>query len=116
MEIDKIEMKKCDNCGFLQHDSHLRCLKCKNVNFSKISASGACKLLTYTILKAPPKEFREQGFYALGVVEFENGIKVLGQITTHEDLKIGMKLVPIYKKISNDLDGQEVFAHVFKPS
>jgi hypothetical protein len=115
MEKDKIKWKKCDSCGFLQHDSHVRCLKCKKTNFSKITAPETCKLLTYTILKAPPKEFREQGSYALGVVEFENGQKVLGQITTQDDLKIGMKLTPIYKKLCNDLDGHEIFTHVFKP-
>jgi len=115
MGNDKIEWKKCDKCGFLQHDSHIRCLKCKNANFSIITALETCTLLTYTILRAPPKEFREKESYALGVVEFENGLKALGQITTQDDLKIGMILIPIYQKICNDLDGQEIFTHVFKP-
>ena len=115
MEPDDIEMKKCDKCGFLQHDSHVRCLKCKNENFSIIKASGACKLLTYTILKATPMEFRDKGSYALGVVEFENGIKVLGQISTEENLRIGMMLTPIKRKICDNLDNQEVQAFIFEP-
>ena len=112
---EKIEWKKCNICGLLQYEDHLRCLKCKNNDFERIEASGTCKLLTFTILKAPPAEFRDKQSYALGIVEFENGIRVLGQITTQENLKIGIELKPVYKKICNNLDGNEVHAHVFKP-
>lgn len=112
----EIEWKKCTNCGFLQHNSHLRCLQCRNDTFETITPTGTCKLLTYTILKAPPAEFREKSSYALGVVEFENGVKALGQITTQENLQTGMELQPIYTKICDDLDGKEVFTYVFEPN
>ncbi len=111
----KIEWKKCIKCGFLQHKSHIRCLNCKNKEFSLFEASGNCKLLTYTILTEPPAEFREQNSYAIGVVEFENGIKALGQITSKENLKTGMTLKPVYKKICDNLDGKEVYAYTFQP-
>ena len=106
---------KCKKCGYLQHKTHLRCLKCKTQNFESIVASGTCKLLTYTILKAPPMEFRDQESYAVGVVEFENRVKVLGQLTNQENLKTGIKLQPIYKKICNNLNGSEVYSYVFEP-
>jgi len=112
---NKIEWKKCTKCGYLQYETHLRCIKCKNNKFELIKASGECKLLTYTILKAPPSEFQDKKSYALGVVEFENGIKALGQITIQENLESGMKLRPIYKKICENLDGKEVHAYVFEP-
>lgn len=112
---EKIIWNKCKKCGFLQHKTHLRCLKCKGDKIEYIAASGTCKLLTYTILKATPMEFRDQESYALGVVEFENGVKALGQLTTKENLKTGIILQPIYKKICNDLNGSEVYSHIFKP-
>ena len=112
---EKLEWKKCVNCGFLQHKSHLRCLKCKHKKFSVVDALGTCKLLTYTILKAPPAEFRDQSSYTLGVVEFENGIKALGQLTSQENIMIGMELQPEFRKICNNLDGQEIHAYVFNP-
>lgn len=112
---EKIEWKKCKKCGFLQHQTHLRCLKCKGDKFESIASSGTCKLLTYTILKAPPMEFRDRNSYTLGVVEFENGVKALGQLTTKENLSIGMLFEPIYQKICDNLDGKEVNGFVFKP-
>ena len=113
---EKLRWKKCDECGFLQHKSHLRCLNCKNDKFTLMEASEGCKLITFTILNAPPAEFRDKPSYALGVVEFENGIKAIGQITTQENLQIGMKLKPVYKKICENLDGKEVNAYVFEPT
>jgi len=112
---ENIVWHKCLNCGLLQHNTHIRCLKCRSNDFEIIEASGTCKLLTYTILKAPPAEFRDKASYALGVVEFENGVKGLGQITTQNNLQTGMILKPIYRKICENLDGKEVYAYVFEP-
>jgi len=106
---------KCKKCGYLQHKSHLRCLQCKHDKFEIIDPSGKCRLLTFTILTAPPAEFREKPSYALGVVEYENGVKALGQLTTEENLKTGMELKPIYTKICDDLDGKEIYNYVFAP-
>lgn len=111
----RIVWKKCKNCGFLQHETHLRCLECKKGDFDTVEASGSCKLLSYTILTAPPAEFRDKISYAIGIVEFENGIKGLGQITTQNNLKTGMRLKPAYKKICKNLDGTEIFGYVFEP-
>lgn len=100
---EKIEWKKCTVCELLQHKSHLRCLSCKSEQFTLIEAWGECKLISFTILNAPPAEFRDRQSYALGIVEFENGIKALGQLTKEENLKIGMSLKPVYTKICDNL-------------
>ncbi|MBY9015250.1 MAG: OB-fold domain-containing protein [Candidatus Lokiarchaeota archaeon] len=107
--------KKCKKCGFLQHSSHLRCIKCKSEDFDTVKAEGNPKLISYTILKAPPAEFRDKASYALGIMEFENGVKGLGQITNQNNLKTGMNLTPIYRKICENLDGKEVYNFVFQP-
>jgi uncharacterized OB-fold protein len=112
---EKLSWKECYECGLLQHISHLRCLKCKNDKFNLIEASGECKLITFTILNAPPAEFSFKNSYALGVVEFENGVRGLGQITSQSNLHIGMKLRPIYKKICDNFDGKEIHTYVFEP-
>jgi len=114
-ESEKIIGIKCKKCGYLQQEDHRRCIKCKNDTFDIIEAKGECFLLTYTSLYAPPMEFRDKELLVLGVVEFENGIKVFGQITTNVNLKIGMKLTPVYKKICNNLNGIEIYSYIFKP-
>jgi len=112
---ESIEWKKCQKCGYLQHSSHIRCIKCKYEIFDNVTAHGNATLLTYTILKAPPSEFRDKPHYTLGVFEFDNHIKVIGQVAPEEQLKIGMKMKPVYKKICANLDGKEVYGYTFEP-
>lgn len=39
----------------------------------------------------------------------------MGQIKSQENLKIGMKLTPEFKKLTDNLDGQKIFGFIFKP-
>ena len=110
-----MEWKKCEKCGFLQHPTHARCLKCKGQHFSHEKAMGDATLLTYTILKAPPAEFRNKDSYILGVVEFENGIKALGQIKFEGKLEVGMKMKPFQTIICENLNGKEIVDYAFRP-
>ncbi|MFX1450497.1 MAG: Zn-ribbon domain-containing OB-fold protein [Promethearchaeota archaeon] len=115
IRIEKIMWLKCKKCGKLQYPEHTRCLNCKNREFGRVLSSNEGTLITYTILRAPPKEFQDKKSYALGIVEFPFGIKALGQITTQENLKTGMKVEAKYQKICDNLDGKEVFGFVFEP-
>jgi len=115
MSETTIIWKKCKKCGKLQHPDHLRCIQCKNTTFNIVKSSEDCKLLTYTILTAPPSEYRDKKSYAIGVVEYSNGLKAIGQIISRENLKIRMRLIPEFKKLTENLDGQKIFGLIFKP-
>jgi hypothetical protein len=111
----EINWKKCKNCGFIQHHSHIRCLKCKNEQFTITEPSGKATLISYTILKAPPMEFRDKHSYALGIIEFENGIRLMGQIKENADLEIGIEVKLHNETICKDLDGREITTYIFEP-
>ena len=96
--------KICKECGNLIHHSLDRCPNCKNDTFHKLGLRGNCKLLKYTIVNA----------HALGEVEFENGVRANGQVFPKENLKIGMKLKPVYGKVSNSFDGNQAYAYSYK--
>lgn len=110
-----LEWKKCENCGFLQHPTHLRCLNCKNQSFLPVKAKGDGRLITYTRLTALPAEFRHKSSYILGIVEFENGVKMLGQIDYEGNLELGMRMKPFQEKICGNLNGQEIIDYIFRP-
>jgi len=116
MEDQKpLEWNKCKKCGFLQYKTHYRCLKCKNKTFETIQASVAARLINYTILNAPPKEFYDKRSYSIGIIEFENGVRALGQLTATKNIKVGVQVKLMYQKICDSLDGKEVWTYVFKP-
>ncbi len=80
--------------------------------FEEISLGDECVLLTFTKLHALP-EGVERLSLVLGIVEFVNGARAVGQITD-ESVTVGMKLRPIWGFLRKT-DGKEVYGFKFKP-
>jgi hypothetical protein len=91
---------KCKKCGKLHYPYHDRCLACKNREFDPVEPQGNTRLLTFTRIYNLPWGF-DQRYLTIGVVEFENGIRAMGQIDADEsaDLKIGMTLEPAWSPV-----------------
>jgi uncharacterized OB-fold protein len=69
-------------------------------------------LLTFTKLHALPMDF-EFRTLMLGIVEFPDGARALGQLSTDE-VQMGMKMTPRWEVVRN-LEEQEVFGLRFYP-
>ena len=91
---------KCKKCGKLHYPFHDRCLACRNREFEEVKPQGKAKLLTWTRIYNLPWGF-DQRYLTIGVVEFENGVKAMGQIQADEsyDLKIGQMLEPAWETV-----------------
>lgn len=101
---------RCDNCGTIRLKKHVRCPKCRKKEFQEVTLEEG-RLLSFTKLKAIP-EGVERSTLVLGIVEFLNGAKAMGQIESEEP-EIGMKLIPKHAKLRR-IQGQEVFGFTFK--
>ncbi|MEM3506656.1 MAG: Zn-ribbon domain-containing OB-fold protein [Candidatus Bathyarchaeia archaeon] len=112
MNEQKIFGYKCKRCGKAYYPKHSRCFNCKSRDFEKIELGNVCTLITYTKLYAIPKGIDKVPL-VLGIVEFENGVRMLGQITT-ENVEIDMKLKPIFDKI-RVIEGKPIFGFKFEP-
>jgi len=77
-QID-ITAYKCKACGKLHYPYHDRCICCKGRDFETVRPQGNARLLTYTQINNLPWGF-DQRFLTIGVVEFENGVRAMGQI------------------------------------
>ena len=106
---------KCMKCGRIHYPFHDRCLECKNREFEKIKPQGNAKLLTYTAIYNLPWGF-DQRFLIIGVAEFENKVKAMGQIKADsvDDLKLGMKVRPSWESVRVEA-GEDVFGLKFEP-
>jgi uncharacterized OB-fold protein len=91
---------KCTKCGRIHYPYHDRCLTCKNRQFDEIKPQGNAKLLTFTRIYNLPWGF-DQRYLIIGVVEFENKVRAMGQIGVDEDypLKIGMWMQPSWEAV-----------------
>ena len=81
---------QCKKCGKLHYPFHDRCLTCRGREFTELKPQGKARLLTFTRIFNLPWGF-DQRYLTIGVAQFENGIKAMGQIEADEEaeLKIG---------------------------
>ncbi len=105
---------KCKNCGKIHYPFHDRCLKCRGREFEKLHPAGQARLVTFTQIFNLPWGFDER-FLTLGVGEFENGVKAMGQIRADDiaSLKLGMKVRPTWATVRK-VHGENVYGLVFE--
>ena len=88
---------RCKDCNRLHYPRHARCLSCKGTDFEEVELGNECKLLTYTKLYVLPEGIKMSPLL-LGIVEFPNGVRALGQLTG-DDIKVGLRLRPRWGKL-----------------
>ncbi len=106
---------KCRHCGRVHYPFHDRCLDCKGREFDPIKPEGDVRLLAYTAIFNLPWGF-DQRFLILGVAEFENKVKAMGQIDADsiDGLKTGMKMKASWEPVRVQY-GENVYGLKFKP-
>lgn len=75
-------------------------------------------MITYTIVRSPPKGYEKDAPYIVGIVELEPGLRVISQIVDcpFEEAKIGMSLQMAFRKIrENGVDGIIEYGFKFRP-
>jgi scaffold protein (connect acetoacetyl-CoA thiolase and HMG-CoA synthase) len=106
---------KCKKCGKIHYPFHDRCLACKNREFEPLKPEGDARLLTYSAIYNLPLGF-DQRFLIIGVAEFENHVKAMGQIKADsvDRLRTGMKVRPSWEPIRVQF-GEDVYGLKFEP-
>ena len=107
---------KCKKCGKIHYPYHDRCLACKGREFEQIKPQGNVRLLTFTRIYNLPWGF-DQRYLTIGIAEFENGVRAMGQIHVDEafDLKIGMTMHPTWAPVRVQY-GENVYGLVLEPA
>jgi len=110
-----IKAYKCKSCGKIHYPFHDRCLSCKGRDFEVVKPLGNGKLVTFTQIFNLPWGF-DQRFLIIGIVEFENGIKAMGQIKVQssEELRTGMLMKPSWEPVRVE-QGENVFGLKLEP-
>ncbi len=100
----RLEAGECRNCGYVAFPPRLVCPACQGRQFETIRLADAGKILTYTTIRVPPQPFVDQAPYAVGIVELDDGVKLMGQIVDcdFEELKTGRRVKIEFRKIFQD--------------
>ena len=111
--MEKMVGVRCKSCGKISYPKRASCLRCGSQELEDLELGGECKLITYTALYATPVGV-DQLPLILGIVEFESGTRVLGQIMV-EKAEIGMRLRPVWGALRT-VRGKKVFGFKFEPA
>jgi uncharacterized OB-fold protein len=93
--MEQMYAYQCTKCGKLHHPRYVVCQNpdCDGREFKEVPLGGKCKLLTWTRVYNLPEGYM-QPWLNFGVVEFENGVRVTGQIALTKELKAEWSLSP----------------------
>ena len=97
----RYEAAKCKKCGKVFFPPRLICSACKTKEFEAVILNRKGKLLTYTVIRVPPSQFKDEAPYAMGIVELEGGGRINTQIVDcdFDKIKIGMPLKVEFRRI-----------------
>lgn len=89
----KLMGTRCKKCGEISFPPRADCLSCLSDEFEWVECSGLGELHTYTIIYAAPTGFDDIAPYILGVLDLDDGGRLLGWIDVpEEEVEIGMRL------------------------
>lgn len=114
----RLEAGKCKKCKHINFPQRLICPECGTKEFETIRLSGKGILETFTIIQTAPPGFADLAPYAVGIVQLEEGVKILAQITdcNPAELKIGDKLVTKFRRINEEgKTGMIMYGYKFVP-
>jgi uncharacterized OB-fold protein len=113
---NKLMAGKCVKCGKIHLPPRPLCDNCYSQQFTWMQISGKGKLVTYTVINVAPQQFQALAPYAVGIVEFEGGLKIPGMIqATQDQLKIGMPLTLDFGTCSQPQQWPAWQRYCFKP-
>jgi uncharacterized OB-fold protein len=76
------------------------------------------KILTFTVIRNPPRGFEKMAPFILGIIELEDGARLTTQITDAmpQEVIIGMPVEAVFRKVSEDGDSGIIqYAIKFRP-
>jgi uncharacterized OB-fold protein len=110
---------RCPICGkiFFPHRTICRACGYRKLEDYKLSEKG--KVLTFTVIRSPPKGYERNAPYVVGIVELNEGVKVISQIVDcdPEELQIGTPVELVFRKVKEGgKEGIIEYGYKFKPS
>ncbi len=108
----------CENCGEKMFPKQKICPRCRSDKIREVDLPRKGKVITYTIVKTPPRGFEYYTPYVLAIIELEDGTKVFGQLTDVEESEVRESLeveMTIRKIRVSGESGAIAYGYKFRP-
>lgn len=96
----------CGNCGIKDFPAASYCRFCHSPGVSGFSFKPIARLVTWSTLQVAPEGFEAFLPYTVAVIELEKGVRITTQLSgiNPAELKTGLRLKPVFRKIYEDGD------------
>jgi len=100
----RYEGVKCKKSGQIFFPPRLICPEHKSDDFEKINLETQGKIVTYTVVRVAPPQFRDLVPYAVAIVELNDGARITAMIADcePEEVKIDMPVRIEFRKIHQE--------------
>lgn len=107
---------RCRSCGAHFFPVREACSGCLSDDLETIGFSTEGTLYTYSVVRQSTPAFEVP--YALGYVDFPEGVRIMGQISGCEfdEIRIGMPMVLSLEPFGEDDDGNPLTGYRFRPA
>lgn len=75
-----VTVMRCTSCGTLDPGPREICPKCHKATLEPTTAPGHGELMSWTLIRRPPAQYREDGQYAVAIVKLDAGVQVTGRL------------------------------------
>jgi len=109
---------RCSSCGSVVYPHRAVCPYCGHEQLEAVELPRRGRVLTYTVIRHPPRGFEGQSPYVIAVVELEGGARMLAQLTdvNPEDVRIGMEVEAVFRRYrEQSSDGIIEYGMKFRP-
>jgi uncharacterized OB-fold protein len=109
---------RCATCGGRHFPRHDTCAYCSSTDVAPVDLSPTGRLWAWTAVTAAPPGYRGEVPYGFGVVELDDGVRVISRLTEpdpaalHDGQPMQLVIVPLH---TDDL-GHDVVTYAFAPA
>ena len=80
-----LDVLRCEACGHLDPGPREICPNCHQASLVPHRVSARGQLVSWTVIRRPPTRFRQDGIYAVAVVDLSSGVRVTGRLVPIPD-------------------------------
>ena len=108
----------CADCGGIFFPRRAVCPRCGSKDLEECKLADGGVVVSWTTIRNPPKEYQEYAPYIVGLIELDDGVRVLSQIVDvdPETMKTGMRVETTFRKVKEDgTSGIIEYGYKFRP-
>lgn len=102
----ELRFQRCSDCGQWRHVPREMCAECGSWNWEWERSSGRGRVFTWTVVaRALHPAFQDACPYAPVVIEMEEGVRVLSEMTdcAPEELEIDLPVEVVFEDVNEDV-------------